>query len=222
MTASIKVFGRILGFLLLSIFLSGFVGLNNEDFEKLNFKDVEYEDPYFHAILYAKQNGIVEGYSTGEFKAEEEVTRYEFTKILVKAVYTKEEIENCSIEDFNFSDVDAESTNKFGKYICVAKSNSLIKGYSDGLYRGNTLIKSEEAMKIISIGFGIATSAEELSEDRFRVYIEKLANKNAIPSSIENVNSYMKRGETVEIIYRLKNNIDNKDSKDLNSMYTIL
>ncbi len=213
---------RIVGFMLLSILLGGFVGLNHEDFENGGFTDVKYEDEFFRAILYAKNNNIVQGYSNGEFRAYEELTRYEFTKIIVKALYTIEEVESCNLDSFNFPDIDTEAKAKFGKYICIAKEKNLIKGYSSGFYEGNFLMNAEEAMKVIAIGFGYASADDESTNlERFKVYVTELSERMSIPVSIDNINSKLQRGEMVEIIYRLKNNIIDRESKDVNTMYVL-
>lgn len=59
------------------------------------FSDVYTTDPYYTAIEYIKNNGIANGYPDGTFKPENSITRGEFTKIIINALYDLEDISNC-------------------------------------------------------------------------------------------------------------------------------
>ena len=170
-----------------------------------DFSDVDQDTPFEEAILYAQENEIVKGYSDGTFKPEIEINRAEFTKIIISAVFDEAEISN---EDC-FPDVQEEW---FAKYICTAKGEGIINGYDDGLFRPENNISFVEAAKIISLGLGY--EIENDSTLWYRPFLENLSDKKSIPTSITDLNKKITRGEMVEMIYRLKENIQSENSME--------
>ena len=170
-----------------------------------SFSDVNQNTTFEEAILYAQENEIVKGYSDGTFKPEIEINRAEFTKIIIAAVFDESEIigEDC------FPDVQKEW---FAKYICTAKEEGIINGYDDGLFRPENNISFVEAAKIISLGLGYET--ENDSTVWYRPFLEMLSDKKSIPTTITDINKKITRGEMVEIIYRLKENIQSETSME--------
>lgn len=112
-----------------------------------DFSDVESGDAYYDAISYVKVNGIVQGYEGGTYKPERELTRAEFTRILIGSRFDSNEIVGSDC----FLDI---GTQWHAKYICTAKVNGIISGYEDGALKPNNTISFMEAAKIIVIAFG--------------------------------------------------------------------
>ncbi|MBD3362893.1 hypothetical protein GF362_04195 [Candidatus Dojkabacteria bacterium] len=169
------------------------------------FPDVDSSHPNYDAIIYAQENGIVSGFTDGTFKPDRQISRAEYTKIIVNYLFP-DDVVYCTSN--YFPDVTGDALNSFGGFICVAKEYSIVNGFTDGTYRPYQSITSAEGMKIISNGFNFTSYATVVDPEKpFKVYIDKLAEKNAIPTTIIGLNKEMTRGEMVEIIYRIKNNI---------------
>ncbi len=178
----------------LAIFLLFFSILPNSF---ADFSDVNKDTQFAEAILYAQENGIVEGYNDGTFKPEIKINRAEFTKIIIESVFEEDEItgEDC------FPDVQKEW---FAEYICTAKKEGIISGYDDGFFRPENDISFVEAAKIIVLGFDY--KIENNAEVWYEPFLKILSDKNAIPTTITDIAKKITRGEMVEIIYRLKEN----------------
>lgn len=173
----------------------------------------------YDAIMYVYQQGIVSGYSDGQFKPSNEITRFEFTKILINAIYTEAEINQCIFDNNNghrnaiFPDVVGNDGIKWGNYICMAKYEDIVSGYEDGTFRGNQSITFGEASKVISNAFGYTNGNENDSNHKFGAYIKQLTDRKTIPTSIRYTDDLIDRGEMAEMVYRLKLNIGNKTNR---------
>lgn len=163
------------------------------------FTDVNDSAPYAEAISYVESENIVSGYPDGTFGPDKSINRAEFTKIVISASFSPETIEICTLS--RFVDVDEEN-DWFLPYVCTATENDIVGGYPDGTFRPGRNINLAEASKIILKSFGhtIATGDDVW----FRPFIEGLAERNAIPTTIQDYDSFLTRGEMAEIIYRLK------------------
>ncbi len=174
-----------------------------------NFTDVDYDHLYFTAIDYVKADGIVQGYSDGTYKPEDEINRAEFTKIIIEATFEDSEIENCAPSKV-FSDIPAGEW--YENYVCVAVNNGIIDGYPDGTFKGGDKINFVEAAKIIVIGFDY--DFEEGGE-WYEGYVNVLQENNYIPPAIDALNKQITRGEMAEMIWRISEEITQKSSIEL-------
>lgn len=179
------------------------------------FSDVEADHANYEAISFVKEQGIVSGYKDGTYKPDNEINRAEFTKIIMGATHTEEEIDSCEPEK-KFPDVDYEEW--FGPYICVAYNDGVISGYPNGTFKPNNTINFVEAAKIIVNAF--AYEYEE-SEVWYEPFVKVLQDKAAIPVTIENLEQNITRGEMAEMIYRLLAGIEDKDAAELLNTGTI-
>ncbi len=172
-----------------------------------DFSDVSSYHPYYDAIIYAQENSIVNGYKDGTFQPESKITREEFTKIIVNSNFSKEQIywEDC------FPDVVWWD---FEKYICTAKREGIISWYKDGTFWPKNNITFLEATKIIILGLDKKTEAESTWINWLEKYGYYIWSQKATPYSINLPNSQITRWEMVEIIWRLKENIVDRDYKD--------
>lgn len=173
------------------------------------FIDVDYDHLYFTAIDYVKADGIVQGYSDGTYKPEDEINRAEFTKIIIEATFEDSEIENCAPSKV-FSDIPAGEW--YEDYVCVAVNNGIIDGYPDGTFKGSDKINFVEAAKIIVIGFNYETTE---GGEWYEPFVKVLEEKNAIPVEINALTKQITRGEMAEMIWRLRNEITQKTSSTL-------
>ena len=191
------------------------------------FNDVYYSHINFDAINYIKLNNIVSGYSDGSFRPDNNITRAELIKILVTSSYKTVYPQGCIasntepiaiptlppgyLQTPDFPDMPKSHT--LAGYVCIAKQNNIISGFSDGSFRPDDYIEFGAAAKIITNTMKLIPDQSNLSEvEKFKPYIEKLAEKKAIPTSINFIEQKLTRGELAEIIYRLKTGIQ-KESK---------
>lgn len=199
---------------------------------RMIFKDVPVGHPYDEAIDYLKSQGIVKGYPDGTFKPWSQINRVEFLKIVMEAgsiLFEREYGESpggpsypCFIyetkEAFHaqygeYPDVDFNGW--YAPYVCVAIRSGIMTGYPDGTMRPNIHILFTEAAKIVAETFDLPI--EETSV-WYEGYINALAEKGAIPTDIMLPQSYLKRGEMAEIVYRLMTNTTDKPSKTLEDL----
>jgi len=159
---------------------------------------------YETAIRYLKDNGIVQGYADGSFKPDQTVNRAEFTKIIVGAKLGSNptsSASNC------FPDV--KTSDWYASYVCYAKDAGIIGGYPDGTFKPSNTINLAEAAKILVNTLNVEKTEIE-SSFWYRVYVEALQNKSYIPSSFNSVSKSVTRGEMSEMIWRIKESIQNK------------
>lgn len=108
--------------------------------------DVKFPDISAHwAEIYinaAADKEIVNGYEDGNFRPDENITRAEFAKIIVKL--TEKDISQKSTE---FSDVE---THWAEAYIAVLAEKDIITGYEDNTFRPDEAITRAEAVAIIN------------------------------------------------------------------------
>ena len=165
------------------------------------FSDVPDRHPYSTAIAYVESRGIISGYTDGTFRPNRSVNRAEFTKMIAGTVIPSLGIERCIRgQGQPFRDVPLDAW--FAPYVCAAKLTGIIEGYSDGTFRPDDRISFAEAAAVIVRSFTIPISGS--SQPWFRPYIEALQSKRAIPTSIQSFTSLINRGETAEIIRRLR------------------
>ena len=174
-----------------------------------DFSDVSDYNINKDAIDTLKTNDIIQGYTDGTFKPDNRINRAEFIKIIVAAKVKNPTGSNC------FTDV---KTEWFAKYICQAKKLGYIEGYSDGSFKPEDYINFAEASKIVDKAMGVKADTAGTKGEWFAGYINGLAKKNAIPSSVNFFDKDVTRGEVAEVIWRLKENITDKVSQDYESI----
>lgn len=184
------------------------------------FSDVNEDYIYYDAIMYVQAEGIVNGYPDGTYRPDNWINRAEFTKIIINSKYTEEEIAQCLTENRPvlgldpFSDVPRGEW--FAPYICMAKELGIIGGYPDGTFQPSRFINFAESAKIISLAYGF--EVDTTLEPWYHGYVDELAERNAIPMTIESFDHYVTRGEMAEIIYRLLENITDQPSQTYESL----
>lgn len=184
------------------------------------FADVSSDNANFDAIKYLYVKGIVQWYPNGTYKPDNDITRAEFTKIVIKSKFDGTEIDNCIAQNIQSDFVyvffpDVARNQWFAKYICVAKQKDIIKGYDDGTFKPGNYITFVEAAKILVETFNYTGGTDE---PWYKPYVDTLAAKNAIPDSISRFNQQITRGEMAEIMRRLMDNVTTESSKTYMSL----
>lgn len=189
-----------------------------------SFLDVPSSHPNFDAITYLKMSDIVSGYSNGTFQPDTNITRAEFTKIVLLSALSKHDLRDTEcfpFSTFGWTTVghdrfppDVKNDDWAAPYICAAIKQGIIKGYPDGTFKQTKLISFAEAAKILSMGFhGTPMPLPgTLGIHWFDIYVRDIERASAIPSSIQHLEQSITRGEMAEMVYRLKEHVTTKKS----------
>lgn len=117
------------------------------------FSDLSDANPNRKAILYLKENGIINGYEDGTFKPNKKINRAEFLKILVEGSGTSPKVEEYS---GCFNDVGNEW---FAPYVCYAKAIGWVDGYPNGDFKPAQTVNKVEAIKMLLNSQGVEVPA---------------------------------------------------------------
>lgn len=109
------------------------------------FIDVPENEWYYNSVKYAFEKGLMIGVSDTEFAPDSEVTRAMFVTVL----YRMENEPDMSNEIFvyPFEDVDAQSW--YGSAVYWARTNGIVKGYSDMEFAPDDNITREQMAAIV-------------------------------------------------------------------------
>ncbi|MBD3362730.1 hypothetical protein GF362_03355 [Candidatus Dojkabacteria bacterium] len=193
-----------------------------------SFPDVPDYHTYANEIQYVKEQGFVDGFTDGTYKPEQSITRAEFTKIVINAGYPEDQIfsclenngytdfensENDPIKQDTFPDLPTENQdnseggfvliNPFAPYVCLAKHNNVVSGYSDGTFKPENHITYGEALKI---AMRTLDTNHDIDKDApLTDYLNRMDEKNSRPQTIAqgDVNHIMNRGEIAHITQRI-------------------
>ncbi len=161
------------------------------------FVDVFSYDENFNGIEYVKNIGLVNGYNDGSYKPAHKITRAEFTKIILLAEYSTEEISRTM--HYDISDIKADDW--YYDYVNFAKQKGVITGYADNTFRPNKNIAFGEAAKIlVNVFFGYRDIGE--GEQWWLPFTQELENAGV---KIFDVSYDITRGEMATLIYQIAN-----------------
>ena len=111
---------------------------------KSPFSDVKTSDGYYKAIIWAKQKGIISGYSDGTFKPKATCTRGQTATMLYKMAGSP----NVTLPSKSpFSDV--KTSDGYYKAIVWAKQKGIVNGYSNGTFRPKNTCTRGQIMTMI-------------------------------------------------------------------------
>ncbi len=158
------------------------------------------------AIQFLSARGVIAGYADGTFRPGNSINRAELAKILVTG-----NGQNPGVDQYNgcFSDVASEW---FAPYVCYAKAQGWVVGYSDGTFRPSNPVNTAEALKMILNAQGVAVSSSSLDNTYTDVdgnawyapYVETAHAKNLLQAASGKlgIERNMTRGLVAESIYR--------------------
>ncbi len=171
------------------------------------FSDVKPSSQFSEAINALKDRGVVEGYADGTFGENNLVNRAEFLKIVLgsRLSVSGEELgEGSSC----FDDVDADDW--FAAWVCKAKSEGIVSGYSGGDFKPEQNINFVEASKILALAFQQQGNGGNVWYEQ---YVRALEDSKAIPTSIVALDKPVTRGEMAEMMWRLTEGITDRPTK---------
>ncbi len=151
---------------------------------------------YEEAIWYVYYNGIVNGYDDGSYKPDNTINRAELLKIIIEAVFSDEFEEYDNTDCFN----DVPSNEWYTKYVCFAKAEGIVEGYSGNMFKPTQKISFVEALKIAMIGFDYS-----FEEDNpwYKDIVIQASGLNFIPLDVTQFNQDFSRGQMAELITRI-------------------
>ncbi len=179
------------------------------DDEDCSFSDVPQTHKNYEAINYLSDNEIVNGFSDGTFKPDQQVNRAEALKMILLGSGINGEQAN----EKPFSDV--ETGEWFAEYIYKAKQLGIVNGNEDGTFAPARTLNLAEALKMVIKTNNVDVNEIAISFDPyqdvpkdswFAPYFQYAKEKNLLDkNSAEKVNpdQDMTRGELAEIMYRI-------------------
>lgn len=205
---------------LLAIFLMPLI-LIIQTFSALAYSDVSEGNPYYMAISYLTEKGLIKGYDDGTYKPNQWINRAETLKILILAsgIATEEEIANMEAKTMRpFTDTPLDSW--YTNYLIKAAEKGIIDGYPDGSFKPGNDINLAETLKIffesLAEDIDYSKTEEFLYDDTplnewFTKYTAFAASKgiiNIYASNTVNPSQIVSRGYLAEIIYRYMKSLE--------------
>ena len=129
--------------------------VDSKVYDVSKFSDVKADDWFVTYVGYAAESGIIGGYTNGTFCPLAEITRAEFSVMIVR--YLGLSLNNST----SFSDTEGHWAKG---YIAALQAAGIAKGYEDGTYHPDDNITRAEAVTMINNALG-RIFAEEYSAD---------------------------------------------------------
>ena len=119
------------------------------------FTDLEANHSAYDAVNVLSKLGVINGYDDGSFKPNNNVTRAEFTAMLLRTRGLGS-VGSTSLENPPFPDVTTPDVSWAIGNIRTAREMGIINGYDDGTFLPNNNVLYEEAVKMIvcALGYG--------------------------------------------------------------------
>jgi len=119
------------------------------------FTDVTEGTSVYKAVDVLNKLGVINGYDDGTFKPDNNVTRAEFTAMLLRT-RGMGSLGSTSLENPPFPDVVTSNVSWAIGNIRTAHSMGIINGYDDGTFKPTNNVSYEEAIKMIvcALGYG--------------------------------------------------------------------
>ena len=120
------------------------------------FSDVEDSHPYKEAISTLSTLKVINGYEDGTFAPDKDISRAEFTKMIVYMLG----LGNLTTPITTFDDV--PQTHWANANIKTAYDLEIINGFDDGLFRPDQPVTYEQALKMVVCTLGYQPYAEQM------------------------------------------------------------
>lgn len=160
------------------------------------FSDVTTSFPYYDAIRDFSTKKIVSGYKDGSFQPLKHINRAEFIKMLMGALDGKTPAKPTSA---CFSDI--APSQWFAPYVCAAKDRSIVRGFTDGTFRPEQVLRVSEAFAMISNTFDLPV-VEDKNSPWYEPYGKIMSDSGYIPTSLFSYGQALRRAEAMEMIWR--------------------
>lgn len=204
------------------------------------FNDVPSSSPYYNAVQWLTDNGVIQGYGDGTFRPNNPVNRAEMLKMIFIADGNEDDADAALASAKLFPDT--PKSQWYAKYVALARNRGTVQGYPDGYFRPERSINKAEAYKVVLKEFfnettmsftlshgNLPTSGTMASDvkktDWFISYVNFAGLKNIFEADRSGSTRFypgheLTRGELADLIYRSKavadyfpNNIEADSSK---------
>ncbi len=170
--------------------------------------------------LTSEHIAYVHGRDTGNFDAEDYVTRGEVSAIFSRLIVKKMVFKDNSVS--KFSDVDNEDW--YAAYVKYLSNVDIIKGYEDGTFKPNAPITRAElatvASRFFEIEIGTSNQFTDVADSHWaKEYIDSAVVKGWLLGYEDGTfrpDQPIKRSETVTIVNRMLNRVADKDYIEAN------
>lgn len=167
-----------------------------------SFPDVESSASYAEAVDVLSAFGIINGYEDGTFRPDNDVTRAEFTAMLVRSLNLSG-IGSADPADLPFSDL-GEAAWAVSD-IHTAYTKGIINGMGDGTFAPNNNVTYEQAIKMVVCALGYEAMAKDSVAAGLDVYPTgyiNVATELALTTKVNGVmGANMKRWQNAQLIY---------------------
>ncbi len=116
--------------------------------DESKFADVPEDSEFFEAVTYLSNEGIINGYSDGTFKPQQEVTRTEALKFILESI-------NAKLESGETPFIDASLSEWYADYLYTAYVKKIVNGNPDGTFQPTTTVNLAAFYKILFNGMGV-------------------------------------------------------------------
>lgn len=113
------------------------------------FCDINDTDWFAFYIKELSYLGFITGYNDGCFRPANDITRAEFTKLVIEAAEYLDMFIPVAMSDADIYYSDVPSNEWYWHYINQASANGFVNGYEDGTFHPNAPISRAEAVQII-------------------------------------------------------------------------
>ncbi len=178
---------------LIPILMIGLLWPYQIGYQAVIFSDIQ-DSPYKTSIEYLYSNSVVEGYGDGTFRPTAKINRAEIMKIILEAS-TEDSLgfgRQC------FKDV---GNDWFAKYVCYAKENNIVEGYSDGYFRPAQNVNMVEGLKMGIESFPVKLGSA--NSPWYQKYIDFTHDNNIFSRYSVLPQKNMTRGEMAYLVHQL-------------------
>ena len=134
------------------------------------------EITYKEAVDVISALGVVDGYSDGDFRPDDVLTRGAAAKIICNLILGPTTASALSAGTAPFKDVPV--TNTFAGYITYCSQQGIISGYADGTFRPTGTLSGNAFMKMLLGALGYDSSIGLVPSPGFQSRFFVLANEN--------------------------------------------
>ncbi len=128
---------------------------------------------YQEAVDVISELDIVDGYSAGDFRPSNTLTRGAAAKIICNMILGPTTADALSATSAPFSDVPADSV--FAGYITYCSKEGIISGYADGTFRPAGTLNGYAFMKMLLGALGYDSDEEGFTGPNWSINVAKLA-----------------------------------------------
>ena len=135
--------------------------INSSFVSAADFKDVPLGVEYYESVDLLSDLGIIQGYPDGSFAPDNDVTRAEFTSLLIRSMNLENIAKASNLDNFPFTDCTSPGIAYALPNIKLAYERGIILGIGDNLFAPEDNVTYEQAVKMVVCAAGYEVVAIE-------------------------------------------------------------